>query len=272
MKNNKLPLSIVIPCADDVRIKHCLDSVDENVEVVVILNGATKEVASIVDSYGVKIVRIKERNLSKALNIGIEMSSNSNVILTDSDCRFEKGAIKKLFKGLRNHYIAKGKVVFESNNLLSRTIANVRDYTYYNPPKPYNPFLAIKKEIKQFINNYYFDESIHWTEDADLNTRLKKAGIEVNYVFSAKVFHPPLSLKHDLRSAFRYGIGKRVRVEKGTSNDIGTHFRKIHDVIYEKGVLAGTYYFVWNCFYTFGYFYQMIWDPYHVRPLLEEQK
>jgi glycosyltransferase involved in cell wall biosynthesis len=265
MKNNKLPLSIVIPCADDVRIKHCLDSIDENVEVVVVLNGNTKEVANIVNNYDVKIIRIKEKNLSKALNIGIKNSSNSNIILIDSDCRFEKGAIKKLFKGLRNHYIAKGKVIFESNNFLSRTIANVRDYIYHNPPKPYNPFMAIKKNIKQFIDNYYFDESIHWTEDADLNTRLKKAGIEVNYVFSARVFHSPLSLKHDLRSAFRYGIGKRIRVEKKTSDGIGVHFEKIHDVLLKKGVFSGIYYFVWNISYIFGYIYQTVFDPYRTR-------
>lgn len=272
MKNNKLPLSIVIPCADDIRIKHCLDSIDEKVEIVVVLNGATKEVINVVNSYDVKVVEIKERNLSKALNIGIEEAKYSNTILIDSDCRFEKGAIKKLFKGLQEHYIAKGKVVFESNDLLSKTIAKVREYAYYDPPRPYNPFLAIKKNVKKLIGNYYFDEEIHWTEDADLNARLKKAGIEVNYVFSARVFHPPLSLKHDLRSAFRYGIGKRIRVEKKMSSGTGTHFLKILDVGIKKGFLASFYYFVWNCSYLFGYLYQLMRNSYHVRLLSVEQK
>ena len=272
MINNKLPLSIVIPCADDVRIKHCLDSIDEKVEVMVVLNGATKEVLNIVDDYDVKVVKIKERNLSKALNIGIKTAKNPKVILVDSDCRFEKGAIKKLFGGLQKYYIAKGKVVFQSNSLISETIAKVRDYIYYDPPKPYNPFLAIKKDIKELIGNYYFDETIHWTEDADLNTRLKKAGIEVNYVFSAKVFHPPLGLKHDLRSVFRYGIGKRIRVEKGVSSGIGTHFGKILHVGFKKGLLTSLYYFIWNCSFLFGYLYQAVKDPYRVRPQFIEQK
>lgn len=265
MKSNRLPISIIIPCADDIRIKNCLDSIDESVEVVVVLNGHTKEVINIVNNYDIRKIMIQERNLSKALNIGIEKAKNSNVILMDSDCRFEKGAIKKLFNGLQKHYIVKGKVVFQSDSFLSKIIAKAREYSYYDTPKPYNPFLGIRKDTKKYIGGYYFDETIHWTEDADLNTRLKKARLKVNYVFLAKVFHPPLTLKHDLRSAFRYGIGKRIRVEKGTSSGIGTHFRKVLDVAFKKGLLTGLYYIVWNYFYMFGYFCQILIDPYKVR-------
>jgi len=265
MKNKLLPLTIVIPCADDVRIRYCLESIDEDVEILVVLNGSTRDVIDVVKNYKIRTVEIKERNLSKALNIGIERANNQNVILMDSDCKFEKGAIKRLFEGLQGNYVAKGKVVFQSDDFISKTIAKVREYSYYDPPRPYNPFLAIRKDVKPLIGNYYFDESIHWTEDADLNTRIKNAGIRVSYVFSARVFHPPLTLKHDLRSAFRYGIGKRIRVEKGISNGIGTHFAKIFDIGLKKGLLASLYYLVWNCFYLFGYIYQIAADPYNVR-------
>ena len=99
MRNKKLPLSIVIPCADDARIGSCLDSIDENVEIVVVLNGASSEVRKIVGNYEVKRVNIRERNLAKALNIGITMSKNKKFVFMDSDCRFENGAIRKLYKG-----------------------------------------------------------------------------------------------------------------------------------------------------------------------------
>jgi glycosyltransferase involved in cell wall biosynthesis len=270
MKNKQLPLTIAIPCADDIRIRHCLDSIDEKAEVIVVLNGATEDVIDIVNNYDVRVIKIKTRNLPKALNVGIQKAKNLNVILMDSDCRFERGAIKKLLNGLREGYIAKGRVVFQSNGLISKTIAKVREYSYYDPPRPYNPFLAIRKDVKPLIGNYYFDESIHWTEDADLNTRIKNAGIRVSYVFSARVFHPPLTLKHDLRSAFRYGIGKRIRVEKGTSNGIGTHFGKFFDIGLKKGILASFYYFIWSCSYLSGYLYQVVKDPYLVRSVFKE--
>ena len=272
MRNKKLPLSIVIPCADDARIGSCLDSIDENVEIVVVLNGSSSEVRKIVNNYKVKRVNIRERNLAKALNIGIEKSIHKKVLLIDSDCKFEKGAIRKLYAGLQNRYIAKGMIVYECDDFISRVIAKVRDYTNYDTPKPYNPFLGIKKSIKKYIGNYYFDSDIHWTEDADLNSRLTKADIKVNYVFSAKAFHPPLSLKQDLRSAFRYGIGKRIRVEKRKSQSVGIHFSKVFAVAFKKGYWAGVYYFVWNCFYLIGYVYQFINDPYKVRPLIIHQK
>lgn len=262
MITKKLPVSIVIPCADDIRIKNCLESIDEKVEIIVVLNGATNKVKKIVKKYNVKTVEIHERNLAKALNVGIAKSRNIKLIFMDSDCIFEKGAIRKLYKGLTNYGVAKGKVIFESNSFISRVIARVREYSYYDTPKPYNPFLGINKNIKKLIGNYFFDSNVHWTEDADLNTRLKETNIKINYVFDAKVFHPSLSLNHDLRSAFRYGIGKRIRVETGKANNVGTHFKKVFDVMNKKGFLAGAYYFIWNISYSMGYFYQIVSDPY----------
>jgi len=269
MKKKKLALSIVIPCADDVRIKQCIESIDENVEIIAVLNGASKEVEGIVKGYKLKIVRLPERNLAKALNVGIEKARNRKVILIDSDCVFQKGAIKKVYKALENNSIAKGKVVFQSNSFVSQVIAKTRDYVYYNPPKPYNPFLGVRKDVKDLIEGYYFDENIYWTEDADLNSRLKIAEIKVKYVFSAKAFHPPLTLKYDLRSAFRYGIGKRIRVVKGKSSGLGTHFESIPDLVSKKGILPGIYYFFWSVSFASGYLYQILVDPYKTRPLLK---
>lgn len=265
MNINNLPISIIIPCADDIRIKSCLESIDEKAETIVVLNGATNKVRKIVKGYKVKITEISERNLAKALNVGITKSKNKKVIFMDTDCKFEKGAIRKLYQGLNGYDVAKGKVIFESNSFVSKIIAKVREYSYYDTPKPYNPFLGINKQIKGRIAGYFFDDKIHWTEDADLNTRLIEAGIKVNYVFKAIVFHPPLSLKHDLRSAFRYGIGKRIRVETGKAGNIGTHFGKITDVATKKGFWPAIYYFIWNISYLFGYIYQILFDPYKTK-------
>ncbi len=261
----KIPITIIIACSDDIRIKKCLESIDEKVETIVVLNKPSSEVIKIVKSYKVKIKFLNEKNLPKSLNLGIKNSKNNIVLFMDSDCVFEKGAIKKIYKAMNKFYITKGKTVFESNGFLSRLVANVRDYTYYDDPKPYNPFLAINKKIKKFINNYYYDDDIHWTEDADLYVRIKKAKLKVNYEYNARVFHPPLNPFYDLRSAFRYGIGKRIRVEKKLITGIGTQFNFILDVILKKGFFTGFYYFIWNIFYLFGYINQIFFDPYKFR-------
>lgn len=263
MKKNKLPFSIIIPCADDVRIEQCLNSIDENVEVVVVLNGATNEVMNIVKKYkNVKKVNIPERNLAKSLNVGIENSKYSKVLFMDSDCVFDKGAIRKLYEGLRNHYLSKGKVVFQSNGLISSIIARVREYTTADKPNAYKPPLAIRKSIKKLVGGYYFDPEVIWTEDADFNLRVLRANIEIEFVPSAKIFHPPLTFRQDLRSAFRYGFGKSIRVKKNIAQGIGTHFREVDKLISRKGFWAGIYYLIWNCFYLCGYAYHSILSLY----------
>lgn len=265
MKKSKLKISVVIPCSTDIKIKGCIESIDENVEIVVVLNGASKEVEEIVKKLKVKIVSLKEPNLSNALNNGIKNSAHDKVIFIDSDCRFKKGSIRKVYEALKENLIVKGKVVFEYKDLYSKIVADTRDYINYNNPKPYNPFLAIDKKIKNYTEGYYFDSQIHWTEDADFYSRLKKSNVKVHYLFSAKAYHPPLTFIQDLRSAFRYGIGKRIRVEKDNANGIGTHFSDIFDIADKKDLLAGIYYSLWNISYTLGYFYQIFIDPYKVR-------
>lgn len=265
MKKQKLKLSIVIPCSTDTKIKGCIESIDENVEVVVVLNGASKELKKIAKNLKVKVVILKKANLSNALNSGIKNSTNEKVIFMDSDCKFQKSSIRKVYDALNNNLIVKGKVVFQHDDVFSKIVADTRDYVNYDNPKPYNPFLAINKKIKKYSSGYYFDSQIHWTEDVDFYSRLKRSNIKVKYLFFAKAYHPPLTFVQDLRSAFRYGIGKRIRSEKGKTKGVGTHFLNIPDLVNKKGLLSGMYYFLWNISYLVGYFYQIIIDPYMVR-------
>jgi len=263
-----MKLSIVIPCSDDVRIRQCIDSIDEDVEVVVALNQPSQQVKKILKSTKsnkIKIVEIKTKSLPRALNAGIEAAKNDKVVLIDSDCVFEKGAIKKIDVDLNNNLVVKGKVIFQSDDFQSNVVAKAREYVYTYPPKPYNPFLAVKKDLSDKVGGRIFDGDIYWTEDADLQVRLEKNKVFVKYNFDAVAYHPPLSMKRDLLSAFRYGIGKRIRVEKGTAVGIGTSFQYIPDTIKKMGVAVGLYGVAWNFSYIFGYFYQIVEDPYKTR-------
>jgi glycosyltransferase involved in cell wall biosynthesis len=262
MKNKELAISIVIPCATDLRLERCLKSINEKVEVIVVLNGATKKVIKIANEYKVKKVIVEERNLPKALNAGIEVAKNQKVLLMDSDCVFHPKAIREIYLALETNLMAKGIVVFQHKGPISKAIAGVRDYTNANTIKAYNPFLGLRKDIKEKIGGYYFDDRIYWTEDADLDQRIAKAKMVIKPVPMAIAYHPPLTLKQDLRSAFKYGVGKRIRVEMKIGRGIGCHFSRIPDMVKTQRFLSGIYYFFWNCSYLGGYFYQIIADPY----------
>ena len=80
-----MDISIIIPCADDIRLAECIESIDENVEVIVSLNGATEEIRGIVRRFGVQACEIPERNLGAACNEGIKVASSQNILLMNSD-------------------------------------------------------------------------------------------------------------------------------------------------------------------------------------------
>ena len=60
-------MSVVIPVADDLRIKECVESIDEDVEVIVSLNGTSEYVRDLVKMLGVRTCEMDERNLGAAL-------------------------------------------------------------------------------------------------------------------------------------------------------------------------------------------------------------
>lgn len=258
-----IPLSIIIPCADDIRIGQCIESVDENAEIIVVLNGSTEEIQSLIKKYPVKTYFISERNLGYALNVGIDNATYNKVLLMDSDCIFEKGTIKLLYQGLENFKIAKGRIIFKFNNFFTKIVAKARDYSVADTLNAYKPPLALKKSIINDVG-YYFDNDIHWTEDDDLDQRVQTANLPINFVTNAIIYHPPIMLIRDLKSAFRYGIGKRIRVEKKIAKGLGSDFKYLFDAIKKKGVLCGIYLFFWNITYFLGYIFQFFWDPYEV--------
>lgn len=264
MKNDKLPISIVIPCAYDLRLSQCIESVDENAEVIIVLNGPTQKIRDLVKQYPVKTFFLKERNLGAALNIGIRNASYDKVLLMDSDCVFEKGTIKLLYNGLENFKLSKGKVIFHFNNFFNKILAKAREYTTSDTPSAYKPPLALKKSVIDEVG-YYFDDDVHWTEDADFDQRVRTANVSINFIPSAVIYHPPVTLIGDLRSASRYGIGRRIRVEKGIAKGLESDFRYLPDAAHKKGILVGVYLFFWNIAYSFGYIFQFLFDPYNVR-------
>lgn len=255
---SKLKISIVIPCSNDLRLKKCLSSIDVNCDVVVALNCPTAKIISIVREFNVRSVTINKRNLPAALNAGIKKAFYNRVILIDSDCTFKKGAIGLAYLELKSHEVVKGYVFFRKDDFQSTIVSNHRNFVNYFPPKPYNPFLCFDKHIKDKIGGYYFDESIPWTEDAELYIRLKKAAINFYFAKNTIAYHDYLSFGQDLKSAFNYGTGKATRVAHGIASGSGTHFKNFFKISSKFGIFTGIYLLFWNLLYFSGYSYHLL--------------
>ena len=253
----KKNISIVIPCSSDTRLSKCLLSIGKGYDVVVALNCPTDDVKKIVSNFKVRSVEIYEKSLPAALNAGIEATLNDSFIIIDSDCVFEVGAIDRVAKQLKKIDVVKGHVKYLANSAQSRIVSAYRSYVNYTSPKPYNPFLGINKKIKEKVGGYFFDDSIGWTEDAELYVRLKQSGINFYYEPLAIAKHDSLTIFQDLKSARNYGSGKARRVAKGIATSPGTHFKDFIKVAKAKKILVGLYSIVWNLCYLFGYGYQL---------------
>lgn len=264
-----MDISIIIRCGDDDRVFNCIKSIDEDVEVIVSLSNNPKLERELKNK-GIKYCLSPRKNLSMASNIGFKLASHEKVIITDSDTVFKSGCIKKLYGALDNYKVACAGIKFLSDPhiLFSNIVAEARDYVN-SLPLFFTPGIALKKDVLSEIGGFLFDDNVPYAVDANLDYRVKKAGLPVAWIINdAYICHAPESIKHDLKAALRIGMGCRVGVERLRSfnqySDIkwnalkGVKINSIIDVFQKKGVLVGFYQLLWDIFHIAGYSYQTL--------------
>ncbi len=263
-------MAIVIPVADDIRLQDCLGSINEDVEVVISMNGSTEQIKEITRKSGRRYCELPDRNLGAALDEGIKTAKSERVLLMDSDCVFDPGTINLLFHGLDDHMLAKGRVLFERTGYVSSLVAKTREYTTSAEVSAYKPPLAMRKSVADLMGGYFYDRDVHWVEDSEFDGRVRRFGIPINYLPEATIRHPPLTFFTDLRSAFRYGIGKRIGVEKGLMKGVGNFFCDECNIARNKGIDTALYMLAWNTSYTAGWLSQLMFDVYDVRERIKK--
>lgn len=263
-----MDIAVVIKCSDDQRIFRCIQSIPKEIETVCSItpNIDTEQKLS---KMKISYVITPKGNLGFTTTSGIKLTKSNNVIIMDADCYFEKGAIAALYKALKQNLIVKGKIIFLHNDsLISKTITELRDFVNQQPVA-YTPGLAFRKELKNFVGEI-FNPNISWAEDAELDYRIKEAGIKIKIINRAIIYHDPVSIRYDLRAAFRIGQGKRLIVEltnKYNEEDFvfilknivsGRYFKEFSKILRHKGYLVLFYSFLWNIFYYCGYYLKKV--------------
>lgn len=257
-----MELSIVIADSRDLKIRDCVNSIDENVEVIVSLNDATDELVKLTKTLGVRTCETKERGLALALNRGIEKANNSKILIVDSDFTFEKGTIRRLYKGVEdNDSMVRGRVIYNHDNILSKIVAKAREYHANSAPKDgeikaYKPLL-FDRRIKDKMGGRFYDNDLKLSEDYEMDTRRRKAGIKIKYIPEAVVHHAPISPIHDLESAYKYGLDRHTTVIRGlTKPKKGTlsSLKKLISHGRERLGFTGILYMaLWTLAYDLGY-------------------
>jgi glycosyltransferase involved in cell wall biosynthesis len=213
-------LSVIIPVSNDITIDKCLSSINEFVEVIIVLNNPSKEVSSIVKKckldkkkkFKLIVKTILERNVSLARNLGAKIASSKYIFFMDSDCVFDKKCLKNLLKHTNGNQAIKGNIKFEHNSFWSRVVADywaaVNKDIFQFTPFFFTPNIMIKRD--SFLNLGGFDENFSYGgEDCDLDLRLKKANIPIKFSWNSIVYHKSLSFREDWYSNYKNGLGRR---------------------------------------------------------------
>lgn len=263
---NQYPISIIIPCSDDILIEDCLKSIDIDVEIIVSLNNSSIAVKQILNNFPtVKIIETDKKSIALAYNNGIKASNNDWVFLMDSDCIFSSNTILKMWKMTAKFKVIKGRIIFLSTGLVSSTIARVREFTTSDTINAYSPPLLFNKNIIKKIR-YYFSPKLIWSEDADFSNRVNANNIPIGYLSEATIFHKSLKFTQDIKSAFYYGIGRQIGKDlriykphtiKSVIINIVIVFTNTGKIFFKKGLLSALYYFFfWNSAFRIGTFLQ----------------
>gem|GEM_PF-1314190 len=263
-----------MPVRDDLRILSCLDSIDEPVEAVVVLNAATDSVRKCVGGFSPPptVVEIGAANLGAAYNAGIAVARGQYLLFMDSDCVFRSGTIRRLIAAVIDAPVVKGRVQFSaSSSRLSALIERSRSFQIADHVNAYSPPLVYDRGVVSLIGGYHYNDLIHWEEDREFDFRLQLAGIPVAYDPDAVVYHAAQDGFSDLRSGFRYGLGEAIGQELGVFitprlgwrlwSDVGS----IGEVARAKGIATACYRTVWLAAYHAGSVWHRLRDPLRVR-------
>jgi GT2 family glycosyltransferase len=260
-----MDLTVVIRCGDDYRVFDCIDSIDEDVEIIVSTSENEKLEAKLRER-GIKYVLSPRKNLSQTSNIGFNAAKFEKVFITDSDTLFEKTCLKQVYEALDTYKIARAKLRFkvESGIPWSRVVAEARDFVN-SLPLVYTPGVGVRKEVINDIGGFLFDDPVPFAVDADLNFRVHQANVPVAFLKDACIYHVAEGKKHDFKAARRIGEGTAIStfvLEK----------RGYHVPINAlKGVKRSHYGAILK---TKGWkvlFYQMLWDWYYYRGHLTQK-
>lgn len=209
-------LTVIIPVRDDPLIYRCLASIDVPCPVIISTNGSPDWFLEGLTTYAkaasrVTVLSTSESGIGLAYNRAITQAVTPLVLLMDSDCAFEPGAIASMLAEA-SFGLVKGRVQFETAGRGSRLVAAARRLTedplVTKKPNAYSPPLLYSTDIVEKMDGYHFNTAMKWREDRDFELRRRKSNVPVRLVPQAVIWHKPLSVREDLRSVRAYGVGQ----------------------------------------------------------------
>jgi glycosyltransferase involved in cell wall biosynthesis len=212
-----LSLSIVITCRDDARVVDAVRSVDASAEILIVLNGSPAgfepRLRRLLGERA-RIESLPRPNRARSVEHGIAAAARDWILLMDADCVFAPGsvaAVQRAFeRGAPGEEVYKGRLVYERGATRASAIVSRSRSQRNRRLSAYKPGLAFSRELAGRLGGYFFDPRLVWKSDAELDERIRRAGLRIVPVEGCAIHHAPLTLRSDLYSSFHYGVGSAI--------------------------------------------------------------
>ena len=199
-------------------IRYCLDSVQRlrypDVEVIVVDDGSTDQLAEIVQQYPVKLIRCKNQGLSAARNVGLEAATGEIVAYVDDDAAPEPNWLMYLVSAFRTgKYVGVG-----GPNIAPPGEGYIADAVAHSPGGPLHVLITdTEAEHIPGCNMAFLTKALRAVggfdpqfriagDDVDLCWRLQEKGGKLGFSPGAVVWHKRRnSLRAYWRQQLNYG-------------------------------------------------------------------
>jgi glycosyltransferase involved in cell wall biosynthesis len=265
-----MAISAIIRCHLDDRVCDLVEALRGpglEYEIVVVLTEASDALRDrLLGRDRVKVCRAPAGNLSMSTNMGIEASRYDRVVILDADVRCSPDYLRHMDNALDRSALVRSDIEFAHSGFGSRLVADLRHYVYHSGVF-FCPGAAFRKDIKPLVGGRFFNDRVWWTEDADLNYRIKQAGLRHRFEPAARLVHAPVSVTYDLRGAVKIGAGKFSQVLYADRRSFeespravlgrllsGRTARQLADIARSKGVFVAVYFVLFSFAYYYGYY------------------
>ncbi|MCK2244626.1 MULTISPECIES: glycosyltransferase family A protein [unclassified Crossiella] len=269
--------SVIIPLGADPRIAACIDSIDEEVEIVLALHHPSEQLKEWIRNHPrpLTVTEVDDPgNLGAACNAGAEVASGRYHLLMDRGGTFAPGAVRLLVTAALTHPVVTGWVVYgEASNTLGKLVARVREYDVGDYINALSPPLICHRDIVPHIGGYLYDPLLRRRAGREFDFRLQLAGIPVHRVPAARVCREARAGLPALRGYYRQGIGEGIAQETGVVSTPAIPLlwrgyeaaRTLVDCARIKGPGAAAWYALCQLAFHAGTLAHLISDPYGAR-------
>lgn len=224
-------------------ISHTIESLlnqdYRNYEILIVDNGSKDGTADIVKQYpAVRLIEIKEHNISKGRNAGIKSAMGEIVAFTDADMTVKKDWLKNLIRHYSDGritgvggptYLYPKETIFQKaisahpyvGHRHKREKITSTDFSLFSSGNA-----SYRKDVLSAVGG--FDENMWVLEDLELNNRVLKSGRILKFTPDAIAYHfPRKNIADYMRQHYNYGFGWAVMHK----NDISTLKLKPRSII-----------------------------------------